>query len=48
MNKENDIKILSLMAGIEEPWILEKIEVDINKDLHMYVKYKRGEKFRCN
>lgn len=48
MNKENDIKILSLMAGIEEPWILEKVEVDINKDLHMYVKYRRGEKFKCN
>ena len=48
MNKENEIKIFSLMAGIEEPWILEKVEVDENKDLHMYVKYKRGEKFKCN
>lgn len=48
MNKENEIKIFSLMAGIEEPWILEKVEVDENKDLHMYVKYKRGNKFKCN
>lgn len=47
MNKENEIKIFSLMAGIEEPWILEKVEVDENKDLHMYVKYKRGNKFKC-
>lgn len=48
MSKENEIKIFSLMAGIEEPWVLEKVEVDENKDLHMYVKYKRGEKFKCN
>lgn len=48
MNRENEIKIFSLMAGIEEPWILEKVEVDENKDLHMYVKYKRGNKFKCN
>lgn len=48
MNRENEIKIFSLMAGIEKPWILEKVEVDENKDLHMYVKYKRGEKFKCN
>lgn len=48
MNRENDIKILSLMAGIEKPWILEKVEVDEEKDLHMYVKFKRGEKFKCN
>lgn len=48
MNKENEIKIFSLMAGIEEPWVLEKVEVDERKDLHMYVKYKRGEKFKCN
>lgn len=48
MNRENEIKIFSLMAGIEEPWILEKVEVDKNKDLHMYVKYKRGSKFKCN
>lgn len=48
MNKENEIKIFSLMAGIEAPWILEKVEVDENKDLHMYVKYKRGNKFKCN
>lgn len=47
MNKENEIKIFSLMAGIEEPWILERVEVDENKDLHMYVKYKRGNKFKC-
>lgn len=48
MNKENDIKILSIMAGIEKPWILEKAEIDENKDLHMYVKHIRGEKFSCN
>lgn len=48
MNRENEIKIFSLMAGIEPPWTLEKVEVDENKDLHMYVKYKRGEKFKCN
>lgn len=48
MNKENEIKIFSLMAGIEKPWILEKVEVDENKDLNMYVKYKRGNKFKCN
>lgn len=36
------------MAGIEKPWILERVEVDESKDLHMYVKYKRGEKFKCN
>lgn len=47
MNKENEIKIFSLMAGIEEPWILERVEVDEEKDLHMYVKYKRGNKFKC-
>lgn len=47
MNKENEIRIFSLMAGIEEPWILEKVEVDENRDLHMYVKYKRGSKFEC-
>ena len=27
MNKENEIKIFSLIAGIEEPWVLEKVEV---------------------
>ena len=48
MNRENEIKIFSLMAGIETPWLLEKVEVDENKDLHMYVKYKRGERFKCN
>ena len=48
INKENEIKIFSLMAGIEEPWSLEKVWVDNNKNLHMYVKYKRGEKFKCN
>lgn len=47
MNKENEIKIFSLMAGIEEPWILERVEVDEEKNLHMYVKYKRGNKFKC-
>lgn len=48
MNQEKEIKIFSLMAGIEAPWLLEKVEVDENKDLHMYVKYKRGERFKCN
>ncbi len=48
MNRESEIKIFSLMAGIEAPWLLEKVEVDENKDLHMYVKYKRGERFKCN
>lgn len=48
MNQEKEIKIFSLMAGIEAPWLLEKVEVDENKDSHMYVKYKRGERFKCN
>lgn len=48
MSQEKEIKIFSLMAGIEAPWLLEKVEVDENKELHMYVKYKRGERFKCN
>ena len=48
MTNENEIKIISLMAGIREPWILEKAEVDENMDLHMYVGYKRGTKFQCS
>ena len=47
MNIENNIKIFSLIAGIEKPWILEKVQVDENKDLHMYVKFQRGSKFKC-
>ena len=47
MNIENNIKFFSLIAGIEKPWILEKVQVDENKDLHMYVKFQRGSKFKC-
>ena len=44
---ENNIKIFSLMAGIEKPWIIEKVELDDNKDLHMYVRFEKGTKFKC-
>ena len=48
MNINNDIKIFSLMLGIDDPWILEKVELDENKELHMYVRFQRGSKFKCN
>ena len=48
MNIENNVKIFSLMAGIEKPWVLEKVQLDENKDLHMYVKFQKGTKFKCN
>lgn len=44
---EESIKIFSLMVGIEKPWLLEKVELDQNKDLHMYVRFEKGTKFKC-
>ena len=47
MNIEDNIKIFSLMAGIEKPWILEKVQLDEEKDLHMYIRFQKGTKFNC-
>lgn len=48
MDIDNNIRIFSLMAGIEKPWVLEKVRLDDNKDLHMYVRFQKGSKFKCN
>lgn len=47
MFKSVDIKLFSIAIGIEEPWEIYDVKLDEKKDLHIYVKFKRGTKFEC-
>lgn len=44
MNQEKEIKIFSLMAGIEEPWLLEKVELDETKEVDVKIRALLTEK----
>ena len=48
MNNDIDIKSMSIMLGLEKPWILYKAETDENMDLHLYIKFEKGSKFICD
>lgn len=47
MSSNVDIKTMSLMMGIEKPWVIYKAETDDNMDLHIYVMFEKGTKFKC-
>ena len=47
MIKDEEIKLFSITIGIEDPWQIYDIELDDNKDLHIYVKFRKGTKFEC-
>ena len=45
---ENSAEIFSLALGLIKPWFVEKVNFEgdsINKELHIYLKFKRGSKF---
>lgn len=35
------------MLSIEEPWTIEKVENDNLNNLHIYVRFRKGSKFKC-
>lgn len=47
MFENNGIKLFTLALGIQDPWIITKIELDNTLNLHIYISFKRDSKFFC-
>ena len=46
---DNSVEIFSLALGIESPWLVDKIsleETSLGKELHVYLSFERGHKFK--
>jgi len=43
----DNIELFTMALNIEEPFRIEKIDFNDKKELHIYIGYSRGSKFKC-